>query len=153
MRYVKLALMLLLLTPAIALIAADPFIGTWKLNTAKSKFKTGTPYQEVTITVSDSGSDVDVIAKATAGGAPFSLHYTVPANGGTGKIIESSSYDAVSEKILNATEHEISFSKGGKVIYTTHSKVSKDGKTLTVTSKGTNSTGQVVDFITTYDKQ
>ena len=44
MRYVKLALMIL--TPAIALMAADPFIGAWKLNAAKSKVKTGTPYQE-----------------------------------------------------------------------------------------------------------
>ena len=150
MRYVKLALMLL--TAAIALMAADPTIGTWKLNTAKSK-KTGSPYQEATLTISGSGSDVDVIAKVTpANGAPFSVHYTVPANGGAGKIIEAP-YDAVSGKVLNASERENSFSKGGKVIYTTRAKVSKGGKTMTVRSKGTNAAGQVADYVTTYDKQ
>lgn len=91
--------------------------------------------------------------KGTAGnGAPVSAHYTVPANGGTGKIVEAP-YDAVSSKRLNARESEITYSKGGKVSYTTHSKVSKDGKTVTVASKGTNAAGQTVDGITVYDKQ
>ncbi len=80
MRYAKLVFMVL--APAVALMAADPFVGTWKLNPAKSKFNAGAPYQEATITISESGSDRDVAFKGTAAnGAPISLHYTVPANG------------------------------------------------------------------------
>ncbi len=151
MRYAKLVFMLL--APAVALMAADPFVGTWKLNPAESKFKVGAPYQEATITISESGSDVDVAVKGTAAnGAPFSSHYTVPANGGIGKIVEGS-WEAVSGKLLNARERETSYSKGGKVSYTTHGKVSKDGKTLTVATKGTNAAGQAVDGVSVYDKQ
>ena len=44
-------------------MAADPFVETWKLNPAKSKFKAGAPYQEATITISESGGDNDVALK------------------------------------------------------------------------------------------
>jgi hypothetical protein len=151
MRYAK--LVFILLVPAIALMAADPFVGTWKLNPAKSKFKAGAPYQEATITIAESGSDDDVALKGTAAnGAPLSLHYTQPANGGIGKIVEGP-FDAVSGKLLNARERETRYSKGGKVSYTVHAKVSKDGKTLTIASKGTNAAGQAVDGVTVYEKQ
>ena len=151
MRNAKPAFMLLV--PAVVLMAADPFVGTWKLNLAKSKFTTGAPYQEATITISESGNDLDTTLKGTAAnGAPVSAHYTAPANGGTGKIVEGP-YDAVSGKILSAREREMSFSKGGKVLYTAHSKVSKDGKTLKVATKGTNAAGQAVEGVTLYDKQ
>jgi hypothetical protein len=151
MRYAKLVFMLLV--PAIALMAADPFVGTWKLNPAKSKFKAGAPYQELTLTISELGSDRDVALKGTAAnGAPLFVHYTIPANGGTGKIIEGP-YDAVSGKSLNARMRAVSYTKGGKVLYTAHSKVSTDGKTLAIATKGTNSAGQTVDALTVYDKQ
>ena len=39
------------------------------------------------------------------------------------------------------------------MLYTTHSKVSNDGKTLTISAKGTNAAGQAVDGVTVYDKQ
>jgi hypothetical protein len=134
-------------------MAADPFVGTWKLNPAKSKFKAGAPYQEATSTISESGSDLDVAFKGTAAnGAPFSIHYTLPANGGTGKVVEAP-FDAVSAKYLNARERKIIQSKGGKVLYTIHSKVSKDGKMLTVVHKGTIAAAQAVDGIWVFDKQ
>jgi hypothetical protein len=128
---------------------------SWNLEAKSSqvKFKTGAPYQEATLVLSESGNDVGVAAKLRpAGGAPISIHYTVPANGDAGKLIEGS-YDAVSSKRLNDTERETSYSKGGKVVYTVRSEVSKDGKTLTTRGKGTNSTRQKVDGVTVYDKQ
>ena len=152
MRYAKLVFMLL--APAIALMAADPGVETWKLNPAKSKFKTGTGPREQTITISESGSDLEIVLKGTnAAGAPTSGHFTVPANGGTGKIIEEGPYDAVSGKRLNANDRETSFSKGGKVVLTAHGKVSKDGKTMTIATKGTNPAGQMVENTAVYEKQ
>ena len=134
-------------------MAAYLFVGTWKLNPAKSKFKAGAPFQEATLTISESGTDDDVALKGTAAnGAPFSIHYSLPGNGGTGKIVEAA-FDAVSGKLLNARENRITQSKGGKVLYTVHSKVSKDGKTLTVAHKGTSAAGQTVDGVWVFDKQ
>ncbi len=89
MRYAKLAFAILGL--AAALVAADPFAGTWKLNSAKSKYKTGTAPKEQTVTIAETGSDLDVIISGTVadGSAIMSSHYTVPAQGGEGKIIQS----------------------------------------------------------------
>jgi hypothetical protein len=151
MRYAKLALVLL--ATGAALIAADPFVGTWKLNSARSKYKTGTPAKEQTLTISEAGGDLDVILKGTsAEGGSFSSHYTVPAGGGPGKIIESP-YDSVSGKRLGANEREIIFSKGGKVVTTARSRVSAGGETLTVTVKGTDMLGKPLDAVGVYDKQ
>jgi hypothetical protein len=44
MRYTK--LMLALLGFAATLCAADPFVGTWKMNPAKTKYKAGTAPKE-----------------------------------------------------------------------------------------------------------
>ena len=151
MRYVRLALVLLAV--AGALVAADPFVGTWKVNPAKSKYTSGAGPKEQTVTISEAGGDLDITVKGTAmDGKPISSHFTIPASGGPGKLIESP-YEAVSGKRMGADERETSYTKGGKVVYTTHAKLSKDGRTLTVHSKGASPTGQMVDGTVTYEKQ
>ena len=87
-----------------------------------------------------------------ADGSPISSHYTEPAAGGKGKIIQSP-YEAVSTKRLARNEREISFSKAGKVVLTVRTKVSADGKTRTATLKGTDLAGKPVDGKSVYDKQ
>jgi hypothetical protein len=145
-------LVLILLAPAVAVMAADLFVGTWKLDPAKAKYTAGTGPQQLTVTISASGSDLDIVEKGTgASGAPVSNHYTVPANGGVGKVIEGP-YDMVSSVRLNAGEQEISFSKGGKVVFTVRSMASKFGM-LTNAVNGTNLAGQKVDGINTFEKQ
>jgi hypothetical protein len=48
---------------------------------------------------------------------------------------------------------EVRYSKGGKVVLTTHSKISANGKTLTVNLKGTDVQGKPVVGVVVYDKQ
>ena len=151
MRYSKLVCVLLAF--AGLSMAADPFVGTWKLNSAKTKYKAGMPPKEQTVTFSEEGSDLHVMVKGmSSDGQPISTNFTVPVAGGTGKIIESP-YEAVSAKSVNPNERVTSFSKGGKVVYTAKAKHSADGKTITVAVKGTNPSGQTVDGINYYDKQ
>jgi hypothetical protein len=151
MRYSK--FILVLLAFASASMAADPFVGTWKLNSAKTKYKTGMPPKEQIVTFSEEGSDLHTMVKGTSSdGQAISMHFTVPTAGGTGKIIESP-YQAVSAKMPNPNERDTSFSKGGKVVYTTKAKRSANGKTMTVAVKGTNPFGQTADGTNFYDKQ
>jgi hypothetical protein len=151
MRYAKLAFALLGF--AAVLIAAEPFAGTWKLNLEKSKYKTGTPPKEQTLTIVEAGSDLDVTLSGTAAdGSAISSHYAVPAQGGEGKIIESR-YEAVSGKRMGPNERAITYSKGGKAVLTAHSRVSADGKTITVNVKGTDAQGKPEDAVVVYDKQ
>ena len=151
MRYAKLTFALLGLTAL--LIAAEPFAGTWKLNLEKTNYKTGTAPKEQTLTIAESGSDLDVTINGTAAdGSAIASHYTVPAQGGEGKIIQSP-YEAVSGKRMGSHEREITYTKGGKAVLTAHSKISADGKTITVNVKGTDAQGKPVDGIAVYDKQ
>jgi hypothetical protein len=151
MRYTK--PIMLFLAFAGVLIAADPFVGTWKLDSEKTKYKTGMPPKEQTVTFSEEGSELHVVVKGTSSdGQPISTHFIVPIAGGTGKVIESP-YEAVSAKNAKANERETSFSKGGSVVYTAHAKRSADGKTMTVAVKGTNPSGQTVEGTNFYQKQ
>ena len=151
MRYAKLAFALLGL--AAVLIAAEPFAGTWKLNSAKTKYKTGTPPKEQTATIAEADSNLDVTISGTAADdSAIMSHYTVPAQGGYGKIIQSP-YEAVSGKRMGPNERAITYSKGGKAVLTAHSKISADGKTITVNVKGTDAQDKPVDGVAVYDKQ
>ena len=151
MRYPKLAFALLAFSAT--LVAAEPFAGTWKLNVAKSKYKTGAPNKEGTIAITESGSDLDVSTTATsADGAPISAHYAVPAKGGDGKII-AGPWEAVSAKRPSTTQRITSFSKGGKVVYSVQSRISADGKTRTVNITATDANGKKARGTSVYDKQ
>ncbi|MBI3667682.1 MAG: hypothetical protein HY236_15880 [Acidobacteria bacterium] len=151
MPYVKLAFALLGL--ASTLVAADPFAGTWKLNIAKSKFKTGTAPKEQTVTVAEAGSDLDVTGSGTAAdGSALMSHFTLPAQGGEGKIIQGP-FEAVSSKRMGPKEGEVRYSKGGKVVETEHCKISADGKTLTCNAKWTDAQGKPGAGVAVYEKQ
>jgi hypothetical protein len=152
MRYAKFTFALLGL--AAALTAADPFVGTWKLNPAKSKYKTGQPPKEQTVTITEAGKDLDVTIKGiTAEGKPISSQYTVPAAGGQGRIIQSANADAVSGKRMGPNQREVAYSKAGKVTQTVQTRVSPDGKTLTARIKGTDPAGRPVDAVAVLEKQ
>jgi hypothetical protein len=144
---------LALLGLAAVLSAADPFVGSWNLNAGKSKAKVGQLPKEQTVTIVAAGDDLDVTIKGTsAEGMAISSHYTVPAAGGQGKVIEAA-FDAVSGKRLGANRRVISYSKGGKVALTVQSRVSGDGKTMTVTLKGTDAADKPVDAVAVFERQ
>ena len=88
------------------LFAADPFEGTWKLNSTKSTFKQGAPPKEETIVISRQGDDYLVAITGTdPSGAPISVKYSAPKDGGAAKIIEGP-YDAIfTERIYPNTRN------------------------------------------------
>lgn len=152
MRYTK--VMLILLGFAATLCAADPFVGTWKMDPTKTKYKVGTAPKEQTVTITEEGSDLNVVVAGTAAdGSKIAVSYTIPSAGGPGKIVESSSYDGVSGKRIGPNERVMSYMKGGTTVYTAHSKVSTDGDSLSVSAKGVNALGQTVDASAVYDRE
>jgi hypothetical protein len=72
----------LLILGALALVAADdPFVGTWKLNIAKSKFSPGPPLQSQTVTI---GADNKVEVSGTdAKGQTVNWSYTATPGAAT----------------------------------------------------------------------
>jgi hypothetical protein len=152
MRLPKLAL--LSLSVPLVIWAADPFVGTWKLNLTKSHYTTGTPPKEQTITTSESGDNQDTTVTFTpADGSPISYHFMTPMKGGTGSVVQGAGFDAVTAKQINANTRELHFTQGAKDVRTARITVSKDGKTMRTTLKGTDPLGKPVDATLVYDKQ
>ncbi len=152
MRYARFALAVFGL--AAGLSAADPFVGTWKLNPAKSKFTTGKPAKEQIVAIQQSGDQEDIRVTGTAAtGTPISYHITLPMAGGAGTVVESKTFDAVSTKRLNTNTRENTYMKGGKPVMTIRAAAAKNGQTMTVRVKGTGADGNPVDGVVVFDKQ
>ena len=79
--------------------------------------------------------------------------YTATYDGKDSPVKGVPEADVVSMKRIDASTTERTWKKAGKVTNTARRVVSKDGKTLTITSKGTNAQGQPVNDVEVYDKQ
>jgi hypothetical protein len=133
--------------------AADAFIGTWKLNEAKSKFSPGAP-KNSTVVYEAAGDSVKVTIDGTdADGKPTHNEWTGKFDGKDYPVTGDPSSDSRSLKKINA--HTITFSvkKGDKVTISGRIVLSADGKTRTVTTSSTDAKGNKVSATAVYDKQ
>jgi hypothetical protein len=81
------------------------------------------------------------------------MKYMTPLKGGVGKVLSGGPYDGVTRKDINANTRDVSYMQGGKEALHITAVVSKDGKTLTITGKGTDAQGHSVSSVTVLDKQ
>jgi hypothetical protein len=133
--------------------AADGFIGTWKLNEAKSTLIAGTP-KNITVVYAAMGDTIKVTIDGTdAAGKPAHSEWTGKFDGKDYPVTGDSSSDARSVKKVD--DHTLTFAvkKGDKVLTTGRIVLSADGKTRTVTTEGTDSTGKKLTATAVYDKQ
>ncbi|NYF91298.1 hypothetical protein RBB79_16875 [Tunturiibacter empetritectus] len=149
----KILCALVLLAFATPLLASDPFVGTWTLNSAKTKYTTGTAPKNVTLVIEEQGDSLQVTGTGTTGdGSPISVKYTVPIKGGAGTV-QQGDFDGVSSKLVSSHSRINTFTKGGKEIRKRHTVVSSDGKTLSTTVKGVGWDGKPTAGLDVYDKQ
>ena len=137
-----------------ALVAANPILGTWKMNVAKSKFSPGPAPKSVTSTYTESDGWVVITTDAvSADGTPTKRESRVKADGkeypfenvygkGTTVIKQKDPYNWTSVQKLD----------GGNTV-TTKGMISKDGKTRTQTASGTNAKGEKVHTVTVWERQ
>jgi hypothetical protein len=134
--------------------ATDPLIGTWKLNHAKSKFSPGPGPKDLTVRFQAADGGIKVTSDSTdADGKAAHTEYSGKYDGKENPITGSDSTDTVTLNKINATTSERIDKRGGKVVMTYTRKVSDDGKTLTVTQKGTDKDGKPVNNTLVFDKQ
>jgi hypothetical protein len=134
--------------------ASDPRIGTWKLNVAKSKYSPGPMPQSLTVKVEPAGQGEKVTAEfVNADGTRTTTQYTANFDGKNSPLTGSQIADTVSLKRVDARTTVRTDKKGDKVAQTLTRVVAQDGKTMTVTTKGTNAQGQAVNNVAVFDKQ
>lgn len=139
---------------SVTLCAADPFAGTWKSNPDKTSYTKGQGPKEQIVTLTESGDDFEVTVEATTpDGDVVTSRYTVPKQSGDGKVIESTTYDAVRAKRLGDRERQVQYLKEGEVVADIHVEVSADGKTLTAHVKGTDPAGEPFEGTMVYDRR
>jgi hypothetical protein len=154
MRRFQLALALALCASFAAVSAADdPFNGTWRLNTAKSKYEGAPAPEKASVTIQSDGTMSTVKGESTYEGKAYSTSYSVKLDGTPGPMEGSPVADMIAVKKIDEHTRELKSMKGGKTVSESRATVSADGKTVTVVGAGLNPKGVQVKYTAVYDKQ
>ena len=152
--FVALMLAVVLWGTSASVQAADPVMGTWKLNVAKSTYSPGPAPKHLTVRLEPAGDGEKVTADGMGGNdQPIHVEYTAKYDRKDYPITGSPMADTVSMKRIDTTTAERTDKKDGKVVQTLTRKLSSDGKMLTVTVKGTNPQGQPINNVAVFEKQ
>jgi len=142
---------------ATAAFCADNTLGTWKLNPEKSQAPAGLPKITSLMVVRTAAGDA---VKVTVKGeredkSKVDVSYTAKYDGKEVTLSGSGlPYDTLAIKQLNAnTLTDVRTKKGGPYKGTGRFEVSPDGKTATLTTKGTGADGKPFASKTVYEKQ
>jgi hypothetical protein len=140
----------------VAAFGADNTIGTWKLNVEKSKYSPAPmPLKSLTVTreSSDGGTKVTATGEQ-ADGTAINGNYTAKYDGKDVPVTGNLPYDTISLKQVNAnTLTDARKKTGGPYHATSRTVVSNGGKTMTTTTKGTNTAGKSLNSTFVFDKQ
>jgi hypothetical protein len=132
----------------------DPVIGTWKLDVAKSTYKPGPAPKSATVLVEPAGKGIQVSVDAVnADGSPAKWGFTTQRDGKEVPVTGNPMYDTATTTQASPYAGTTEYKKAGKVVLTSKLALSKDGKTMTLTSTGTDAKGQAIHNVTVYTKQ
>jgi hypothetical protein len=133
--------------------AQNPFLGTWKLNEAKSKIGAGAAKNN-TVTYEAAGDSVKVTIDGTdAEGKPTHNEWTGKFDGKDYPVTGDPNEDTRS--LERRTAHKVGFIVKKDKNVTTRGTIimSRDGKSRTVISSGTTPDGKKFKSTAVYDKQ
>jgi hypothetical protein len=133
-------------------LAADPIIGTWKLNVSKSKFGDA-PLKAGTRVYTESNGLYTLEQKQTGADGKETSNTATYRDGKEEKQPPGGAGDATVAKKIDANTWDFELMKDGKVAGHVHRVVSADGKTLTVKNSGVKLSGAKGDETLVYDKQ
>jgi hypothetical protein len=146
------ALVIVLAAGSVLLAQSNPFVGTWKLNVASSKYDPGPAPQSQTRTWDASG--MVMVSGVNAAGKPMSYGYPIKGDGKeyptTGAVPNTA--DMLTTKKIDANTYEANFTKAGKHVETATFMISNGGKTLTIHAKGATDAG-AFNNVLVWDKQ
>jgi hypothetical protein len=139
---------------AMAVAFADnPHMGTWNLNEAKSKIPANAPKNHKVV-YEAAGDSIKVTVDGTdaAGGATHN-EWTGKFDGKPYPVSGDPTTDTRTYRKINSRTMSLTNKKGKKVVVTGTIVVSRDGKTRTVTTSGTDAKGKRIRTVAVYDKE
>jgi len=150
---IGLTLALCFFVGAACFAADDPNMGTWKLNEAKSKLTPGEG-KNTTVVYEAVGDQVKVTIDGTdASGKPIHNEWTGKFDGKDYAVTGDSTSDMRSYKKIDTQTLKFTVKKGDKTTATGRIVIAADGKSRTVTARGTDEHGKQFKNVSAYDKQ
>ena len=133
--------------------AADPNLGTWKLNEAKSKIGPGAP-KFTTVVYEPTGDSVKITVDGVDGeGKTVHTEWTGKFDGKDYPVTGDAAADTRAYTRSNERALTFTAKKGTTVVNNGRVAVATDGKSRTVTQTGTNPNGKKFSATAVYDKQ
>jgi len=138
----------------VAMAAADPAVGTWTLNAAKSHFSKGHGIKSETRTYAETadGTSVSVTGIAEDGSA-IKQSATWKYDGKDYPVTGWKNADTIALKKVNGSTVSSTLKSAGKPVTTSVRTISAHGKVMTLTSKSTDDKGHPITDTDVFDKQ
>jgi hypothetical protein len=132
---------------------SDPILGTWEMDTSKSKFSPSPGPKSITVRFEQAAGGIKATSDAVMpDGKRTHTEFTANYDGKDVPLTGSPIADTVSVTKTGDTRVRTD-KKDGKVVMTYTGTVSKDGKTFTVQQKGTNQENAPVNNVVVFRKQ
>jgi hypothetical protein len=136
----------------VASLAANPQMGTWKLNEPKSKIAAGMGKNN-TVTYEERKDKIKITVDGVdKNGKPTHSVWVGKFDGKAYPLKGSPSLNAVAYRTVNDRTNDITALKDGKVVWSGKITVAPDGKSRTVTINGTDANGKKFSSKAVYDK-
>jgi len=137
-----------------SLLAAENWLGTWKLDPAKSKVMAAPGPKSQTLKFEKTADGIKLTSDGVnAEGKPTHGEYVSMFDGKDVPWTGNPDADMASPKRIDDNTYDNTWKKDGKATVIAKVVVSADGKTLTIVNSGTNAKGQAVDSTFIYNRQ
>lgn len=135
-------------------LAADPILGIWKLNVAKSKFNPGAELTAGTRVYTEVNGTYTLEQKLTGKDGKETSNKVQYREGEDMKQASPiAGADTTHAKKVDANTWDFDLKKDGKVVGHVHRVVSADGKSMTVRNTGTRLGGATGEETLVFDRQ
>lgn len=143
----------IVLSTSVAL-AGDNWLGTWKLDVAKSRYSPGPGPKSQTLKFESTKDGIRLTSDGVnSDGKATHGSYVSRFDGKDVPWEGNPDADTASAKKIDDNSYGNVWKKSGKTTITAKVVVSNKGKTLTVTQVGTDATGRTVNNTAVYDRQ
>ena len=135
-------------------LAGDNWLGTWKLDSAKSKYSPGPAPKSLTLKFEATPGGIKFTSEGVgADGKPNHSMYLSKFDGKDVPYEGNPDGEMASPMKIDDNSYTNTWKKDGKATITAKVVVSADGKTMTITQTGTNAKSEAVNNSIVYTKQ